>query len=184
MSALVSDVPIVFREVGILAGETTILDGISITISAGQPTVLIGPNGSGKTTLLRAAMGLTPASHGRITWGGREASPPTRRAIVFQRPVMLRRSAAGNVLYALAAAGCRAPNGNNGSPGCCLWSDWRASKGVRRDGCRAANSSASQWRVRWRETPRCFFSMSPLRASIPPPPKRSRTSCGPSARAA
>ena len=34
-------------------------------------TILIGPNGSGKTTLLRAAMGLTPLSNGRITWGDR-----------------------------------------------------------------------------------------------------------------
>ena len=68
------------------------------------PTVLIGPNGSGKTTLLRAAMGLIPLTGGRITWGGREAAAPARRAIMFQRPAMLRRSAAGNVRYALAAA--------------------------------------------------------------------------------
>ena len=42
---------------------------------------------------------------GRITWAGEAHSPPTRRAIVFQRPIMLRRSAAANVRYALAAAG-------------------------------------------------------------------------------
>jgi len=93
------------EEVGIVAGEVTILDRISLTITAGAPTVLIGPNGSGKTTMLRAAMGLIPVTRGRITWGGREASPPERRAILFQRPVMLRRSAAGNIRYALAAAG-------------------------------------------------------------------------------
>jgi tungstate transport system ATP-binding protein len=93
------------EEVGIVAGEVTILDRISLTIAEGEPTVLIGPNGSGKTTLLRAAMGLIPVTRGRITWGGRETSPPERRAILFQRPVMLRRSAAGNIRYALAAAG-------------------------------------------------------------------------------
>jgi tungstate transport system ATP-binding protein len=103
--APVSDLPIVFSEVSIVAREVTILDRISIDISPGAPTVLIGPNGSGKTTLLRAAMGLVAPSRGRITWGGREASPPTQRAIVFQRPVMLRRTAAGNINYALAAAG-------------------------------------------------------------------------------
>jgi tungstate transport system ATP-binding protein len=91
--ALASDLPILFSEVGILAGGVTIFDNISISFSAGAPTVLIGPNGSGKTTLLRAAM------------GGCEVSPPTRRAIMFQQPVMLRRSAAGNLRYALAAAG-------------------------------------------------------------------------------
>ena len=99
------DLPIIFDEVAILAGEMAILDGISLVLEPGSPTVLIGPNGSGKTTLLRAAMGLIPISRGRITWAGREASPPTRRAILLQRPVMLRRSAAGNIRYALGAAG-------------------------------------------------------------------------------
>src|SRR5262249_61301983 len=83
----------------------TILDRISLVFEPGAPTVLIGPNGSGKTTLLRAAMGLVPISRGRITWAGGGASPPTRRAILLQRPVMLRRTAAGNIRYALGAAG-------------------------------------------------------------------------------
>jgi tungstate transport system ATP-binding protein len=105
MRALVSDLPLMLVEVGILAGEVTVLDDISLTLSPGAPTVLIGPNGSGKTTLLRAAMGLIPVTRGRVTWGGRDASPPDRRAILFQRPVMLRRSTGDNVRYALAAAG-------------------------------------------------------------------------------
>ena len=67
--------------------------------------MLIGPNGAGKTTLLRAGDGPDAPTGGRVTWGGREHAPPTRRAIVFQRPAMLRRSAAANVRYALAAAG-------------------------------------------------------------------------------
>lgn len=105
MRVAASDLPIRFSEVGILAGGVTILDDVSITFSTGAPTILIGPNGSGKTTLLRAAMGLIRPARGRITWDGCEASPPTRRAIMFQRPVMLRRSAAANINYALAAAG-------------------------------------------------------------------------------
>jgi tungstate transport system ATP-binding protein len=110
MRAPANDLPVMLSEVAIVAGEVTILDNISLTLAAGAPTVLIGPNGSGKTTLLRAAMGLIPVTRGRITWGGkdgggRHASPPGRRAILFQRPAMLRRSAAGNVRYALAAAG-------------------------------------------------------------------------------
>jgi tungstate transport system ATP-binding protein len=105
MRASANDLPVMLLEVGIVAGEVTILDDISLTLASGAPTVLIGPNGSGKTTLLRAAMGLIPVTRGRISWGGRDASPPVRRAILFQRPTMLRRSAAGNVRYALAAAG-------------------------------------------------------------------------------
>jgi tungstate transport system ATP-binding protein len=98
------DLPIMFVDLGITAGGVTILDGVSLTLGAGPPTMLIGPNGAGKTTLLRTAMGLIPVSRGFITWGGRENSPPNRRAILFQRPAMLRRSAAGNIRYALAAA--------------------------------------------------------------------------------
>ena len=70
------DLPIRFIDVRVTAGALTILDGITLTISPGPPTVLIGPNGAGKTTLLRAAMGLVPVSSGFITWGGRESSDP------------------------------------------------------------------------------------------------------------
>jgi tungstate transport system ATP-binding protein len=105
MRAPATDLPIMFVEAGILAGKVAILDDISLSMGLGSPTVLIGPNGAGKTTLLRAAMGLIPVSRGRVTWAGREASPPTRRAILLQRPVMLRRSTAGNVRYALGTAG-------------------------------------------------------------------------------
>ncbi|HVV60334.1 MAG TPA: ATP-binding cassette domain-containing protein [Pseudolabrys sp.] len=105
MHAPASDLPIMLLEAEILAGEVTLLGPVSVAIKHGLPTVLIGPNGAGKTTLLRAAMGLIPVTRGRVTWGGREHAPPTRRAIMFQRPVMLRRSTAGNVRYALKAAG-------------------------------------------------------------------------------
>jgi len=101
--AVSSDLPIEFSEVNIDTGGLTILRQLSLVIAAGAPTVLIGPNGSGKTTLLRAAMGLIAPSSGRMTWGGYPQSSSLRRAIVFQRPVMLRRSAFGNLHYALAA---------------------------------------------------------------------------------
>ena len=81
----------------------------TLAVAAREIVVLIGPNGSGKTTLIRVAMGLLEPSAGSVTWGGREHVPPQRRAIMFQRPVMLRRSAAGNLRYSLAAAGCRRP---------------------------------------------------------------------------
>ncbi len=100
-----TDLPLMLEDVSLLAREVTILDHVSLTFAAGAPTMLVGPNGSGKSSLMRVAMGLVAPSRGRVTYGGRGAVPPTRRAIVFQRPVMLRRSAAANVTYALAAAG-------------------------------------------------------------------------------
>ena len=105
MRAPTADLPIRFENVTVAAGAVTILDRITLTLVSGPPTILVGPNGSGKSTLLRAAMGLVTPSRGRITWGGREDVPPTRRAIVFQRPAMLRRTASGNIRYALRASG-------------------------------------------------------------------------------
>jgi tungstate transport system ATP-binding protein len=99
-----SDLPIRFESVSVCSRGVTILDRITLQIEGGSPTVLIGPNGSGKTTLLRAAMGLVRPTQGRITWGGIEESAPARRAIVFQRPVMLRRSVSANLSYALSVA--------------------------------------------------------------------------------
>jgi tungstate transport system ATP-binding protein len=101
MRAPSSDLPIRFENVSVVAGQVTILNSITLTLGPGPPTLVIGPNGSGKTTLLRAAMGLVTPSQGHITWGGRPDVPPERRAIVFQRPVMFRRSVSGNVQYAL-----------------------------------------------------------------------------------
>ena len=112
MRDAVSDVPIRFADVGLRIRDVTILDDVSITLACAATTVLIGPNGSGKSTLLRLAMGLLQPTSGRITWGGRADVPPTRRALVFQRPTMLRRTVAANLRYALAAAGC--PRGVRG----------------------------------------------------------------------
>jgi tungstate transport system ATP-binding protein len=104
MRAPTSDPPLMFVDASIVAHDVTILDRITLTVTSGAPTILIGPNGSGKTTLLRAAMGLIPLSTGRISWGVRDTDTPPKSAIMFQRPTMLRRSAAANVRYALAAA--------------------------------------------------------------------------------
>jgi tungstate transport system ATP-binding protein len=100
-----SDLPIEFEAVSYSAGQTAILHDVSLTLSPGPPTVLVGPNGSGKTTLLKLAMGLNQPIAGRVARGGRMHGAPLRRAFVFQKPTMLRRSTAANVAFALKAAG-------------------------------------------------------------------------------
>jgi tungstate transport system ATP-binding protein len=109
MRAPTSDLPLVFEEVSLEVGSTRLVDRVNLVIAPGAPTLIVGPNGAGKTSLLRLCMGLVAASSGRITWGGRVNRAPARRAIVFQRPVMLRRTVAANVQFALAHAG--APRG-------------------------------------------------------------------------
>ena len=105
MHAPAADLPVVLKEASLRVGEVTILDRVSLSLGPGRPTVLIGPNGAGKTSLMRLAMGLLPPTSGSVSWGGRLHSTGERRAMVFQRPVMLRRAVGANVAYALASAG-------------------------------------------------------------------------------
>jgi tungstate transport system ATP-binding protein len=98
-----STLPIVFEAVAFAAGAVCILRDVTLSLEAGPPTVLIGPNGSGKTTLIKLAMGLLTPTAGTIRYALSDRAARLQ-AIVFQKPVMLRRSAASNVAYALKAA--------------------------------------------------------------------------------
>ncbi len=108
MRPFASNLPIILNDVSVSTGEITILNHVSVSFSPGTPTVLIGANGSGKSTLIRLAMGLISPTAGEVTWGGLSEKNGRRLAIVFQRPVMLRRTVAANVAYALAADSGRA----------------------------------------------------------------------------
>jgi tungstate transport system ATP-binding protein len=102
MRAPTTDLPVTFESASLRIGAVDVVRDLALTLGAGAPTVLLGPNGSGKSTLIRLAMGLVAPTSGSISWGGR-AVPGERLAMVFQRPVMLRRTAAANVAYALPA---------------------------------------------------------------------------------
>lgn len=104
MRAPVTELAVLLDRVSARAGSTTLVDRVSLSIAPGSPTFVVGPNGAGKSTLLRLCMGLLEPTEGRISWGGREDATPTRRAFVFQRPVMLRRTAAANIAYGLSHA--------------------------------------------------------------------------------
>lgn len=84
-----------------------LLDGIDLRLRAGVLSVVIGPNGAGKSLLLRLLHGLLTPSAGCVLWDGRPADRPIklRQAMVFQRPVALRRSALDDVSHALSSRG-------------------------------------------------------------------------------
>jgi tungstate transport system ATP-binding protein len=102
MSALL---PLRLREVSFVAGGRTIVDRVSAEIGAGPRTIILGANGAGKSVLMRICHGLLAPTSGEVRWNAPESEGrPRRQAMVFQRPVMLRRSALANVTYALKAA--------------------------------------------------------------------------------
>ena len=99
-----SPLPLLLRDVSFAAGGVPILDRISLTLAAGPRTVILGPNGAGKSVLLRLCHGLLRPTAGTIQWQDPRTGPRPD-AMVFQRPVMLRRSVRGNVEYGLKLAG-------------------------------------------------------------------------------
>ena len=83
-----------------------LIDRVTLRLDAGTRTVLLGPNGAGKSLLLRLCHGLLRPTAGSIRWACADPARVRReQAFVFQRPVLLRRSAAANVAYALAVGG-------------------------------------------------------------------------------
>ena len=98
--------PLQLRDVVFAAGDRRIIDGVSLTLDAEARTVIVGPNGAGKSVLLRLCHGLLQPTSGTIRWNAPELpGAPRRQAMLFQRPVLLRRSALANVAYALRIAG-------------------------------------------------------------------------------
>lgn len=107
MRAVPSILPLTLSGVGYDAGGSTLLDGVDLTLSGTGRLVVLGYNGAGKSLLLRLCHGLIRPTRGRVDWQGPGAAQggPPRHAMVFQRPVMLRRTALANLVHALAAHG-------------------------------------------------------------------------------
>lgn len=94
--------PLVLTDVSLRADGRVLLDRVGLEITAGSKTVMLGPNGAGKSLLLRLCHGLIGPTGGSIRWTGPNAHHAHRRqAMVFQKPVMLRRSVRANVAYGL-----------------------------------------------------------------------------------
>ena len=96
--------PLSLHDVSFVVRGRPIIDRVSVSIAAGPRTVILGPNGAGKSVLMRLCHGLLRPTSGRLAWHG-EHNGRVGQAMVFQRPVMLRRSALANVTYGLRLAG-------------------------------------------------------------------------------
>jgi len=95
--------PLRLEGVSYTTGGRTLVSDLSFELGAGLRTVLLGPNGAGKTIALRLCHGLIAPTAGTVQWlGPAAAQARAHQAMVFQRPVLLRRSALANVTYGLA----------------------------------------------------------------------------------
>jgi tungstate transport system ATP-binding protein len=91
-----------FEEVAFGHLGKSLLGPCSFVLDGAGPTLIMGPNGAGKSLLLRLAHGLLAPTQGRVSWSGHG---PPRQAMVFQQPVLLRRSTVANLTHALAVNG-------------------------------------------------------------------------------
>ncbi len=97
------------RGVSYDAGGRRLVSGVTAGIRPGRRTLVMGANGAGKSLFLRLLHGLIQPAEGEVLWHGRPLDRAARRAqaMVFQRPVMLRRSVLGNLRFALGVRGIR-----------------------------------------------------------------------------
>ncbi|MDT5075506.1 MAG: 2-aminoethylphosphonate transport system ATP-binding protein [Mycobacterium sp.] len=90
-------------------GHTVALEGLDLTVAAGETVALLGPSGSGKSTALKAVAGFVRPSRGRIWLAGKDVTdvPPARRGIgvvVQQYALFPHLRVADNVAFGLKAA--------------------------------------------------------------------------------
>lgn len=84
-----------------------LIDGLNFQLLPDGLTAIMGPNGAGKSLLLRLMHGLLEPTGGQVLWGGAPVDERIRRrqAMVFQKPVLLRRSVAANIDFVLGLRG-------------------------------------------------------------------------------
>ena len=98
-----SILPLELRAVSFERDRQRLLKEVSVRVAEGPKTIIMGPNGAGKSLLLRLCHGLIAPSEGEVQWLGAGGRDPKRfQAMVMQRPVMLRRSVAANIDFALS----------------------------------------------------------------------------------
>ena len=79
----------IVKDLGVGAGKVRALKGVSVSLNAGELTLLMGPSGSGKTTLLSILGCILAPTEGRVVVGGEsiEGLGPEQLAAVRRRHI-------------------------------------------------------------------------------------------------
>ena len=106
-----SILPLQLENIVFSKAAQVLLNDISVTLDKYKRTLILGPNGAGKSLFLRLCHGLLAPTAGRLHWAISDQQQLRRQqAMVFQRPVLLRRSVAANIHYALSVRGVARSN--------------------------------------------------------------------------
>ncbi|MFT7673592.1 MAG: tungstate transport system ATP-binding protein [Gammaproteobacteria bacterium] len=95
--------PLVVSDLDYQVGQTKLLSDLNFEVNDNGITAILGDNGAGKSLLIRILHDLLVASRGSVNWNGRNNSFETRsrQALVFQKPVLLRRTVKENIEFVL-----------------------------------------------------------------------------------
>lgn len=95
--------PVTVRNLSYSSNGQTLLSNLSFEIPRATKTIIMGPNGAGKSLLIRLLHGLLSPTSGDILWNGLQTSTAIRKqqAMIFQRPVVLRRTTEANIRFVL-----------------------------------------------------------------------------------
>lgn len=97
-----SDTPLIeVTNLCLRLNNTDLLNSISVSSKTRGVTMVMGPNGAGKSLFLKCLHGLIQPTFGSIKVCGEHVQgPPNDQAMVFQKPVLLRRSVLENLAFA------------------------------------------------------------------------------------
>jgi len=88
--------------VTVIRSEKILLNNITLSLSTNGITAVMGHNGAGKSLLLRVLHGLIQPTRGQVLLPTTDQGHTVRQSMVFQKPVLLRRSVSANLRFALS----------------------------------------------------------------------------------
>lgn len=103
--------PVVGKDISVSRGNRVLLSIANLSFggadSTANCTVIVGPNGAGKSVLVRVLCDLLKPDTGSVSWAGHKPGLLHRHRVglMLQKPVLLRRSAQSNLIYALRQTG-------------------------------------------------------------------------------